>query len=354
MIVGLVVAIWISILSLGNHPTALFAIPGLLIYAVAVKPMAFLTKSTWAHVIGASLSTVLLYIYIYLRSIWHPIYNEGAGDGNIVQFLIYLTGARFHSDFVFSGGVDTSKSWLTFLQIGSDSLSWPILVIALLGIAASVARSKLKALPVILVPAGILLASFLFHDIEAESWFALAYVCLGILAGSMMAAIMETFSSLCGKGLKKSGARSVIPLFSEIGVASLLVAVIWSNVAINQVILDYSKPSPDYARAKRALRAVETPAVIIAPEYNAAEQLLFCLVTDPSRKVDWNVIKTNDFKAPITVLIAVNRDQAIEPFKKGYHVYIYAESAPLEADKFTLLPVDTGIGRRELYELEAK
>jgi hypothetical protein len=93
------VAVWFCILSFGNHLTALFSLPGLLIFSLVRKPSIYLRGKTWIHASAAIVVVACLYSYIFFRSGFNPAHNEGFINRDIHRMLDYLLAKDYSSEW---------------------------------------------------------------------------------------------------------------------------------------------------------------------------------------------------------------------------------------------------------------
>ena len=299
--------IWFLILAAAAHPCAVFAFPGLFLFALVYKPRVFLKAKTWLHAIGAVLTTAALYGYIFWRSFAPPTYNECLINGNFKNFLNYLA-AR---DYSWRWGVKenlAAQRWALFVQLGIKGLGrlgwltmWP-------GIIAIGVRNRLAAIPVVLVLAGTLGGALKYHTNDAESWISLTFpFCALLIASLAMWAIELVSRPGKAQGLTDRGMPSVLVNLLVAAVTVFMALGIIAHLKTNIVELDRSGPSKQHAQAERVVQSVRTPALIIPPSYTEVMDDCYCLYTDPRFKVKEFVLTwVNSPTVPIALVDGYN------------------------------------------------
>lgn len=348
-------ASWLFILSLANHPSTLVALPGFLVFALASRPRAFLRAAMWLHVAGAVLVVVALYGYIHLRSFAQPLYNECMLDGDLARFWDFVTAEGFRTQ-VGAKPDYLSSMWSVFVGMGIDALGKPGWFAAWVGIVPAAIRNRNRAFPLILVPAGVLIATSYFHAKEIESRLSPIYPFATLLAVSLAVWVVETVSALLRSRSRRGEVASRI--VERLGIAAILVALalgIANHLAVNLNCLDYSGPSEGHASAVRIVRAVERPCLILTNyDEDLALQLLYCICTNPDPEINRFpfVSSQNQELARLAVMALWNQEIAMRALSEGYHLYTAGENHRFpEDEQFDIVAVDTGTEPAELFEL---
>jgi hypothetical protein len=219
------------------------------------------------------------------------------------------------------------------------------------GLVVTAIRNPKRAIPLILIPVGLLAISFGFRDHEPESWLSPIYPFLCLLAVSPAIWLVEQTDRL----LKPKDPRvpgSILPSALLAATAVLLAIGVIHNVRMNYGELNLSRPSAQYALASRMIKAVQTPALIITPGYHEDQFILFALFTDKTRKITshpW--VSQNSPSVPVAVTDPWNPDVARSALANGSHVYVFATNAGEVGGRFTVRAVNTGVAPPELYEV---
>jgi hypothetical protein len=344
-------ATWLFIVSLGNHPTALFALPGLLIYALAIKPRVFLQARTWFHSLGAIVILAGLYSYIYWRSLAPPMYFEVQISGDFRQFVSgYLLASDYRN--LWGDRIGTIvQLWgkLTDEGVGAlGNIGWYVSLFAIFAlltfsIVTAAYRNGKYIIVLVLIPIGLAAAAVIFRDAEPESW----------LSPSVPLVLSAFFSALLWLVEYPKNRLSLVRL--GYGIALVLISGgIAANFHVNSGKLDFSGPSQEHTRALRIVGAVEAPAFVVTAGYDESEQFFYCLFTDPEcfakLRAAW---KDPASKLPIVAIGPWDQDATRQGLARalsaGKHIYIYPENVPEAEEQFSLLPVDTGVSPPELY-----
>jgi hypothetical protein len=338
------VAIWLHILSYGNHLTVLFALPGLIIFALVRKPSVFIKGQTWIHA-GSAIAVVLgLYGYILVRSTQNPVYNEGHINGDIQKFIYYITAQDYRANWTQYSSNEKHDRWKLFVTLSKTAFSNAGWFAMWLGICAAMFRDWRKAILIVLVPAGIMTASLVWKAEEPESYYAPCFLFSGILIGSLGVLIAETGSRLLSSSQDKNKQQSIAGMVINMVVSIVLIIGMLVNTQTNLKQLNFSKPNPEYARAKRITMAIQPQSLVFTAEYRYTMAIVYALRADKVRSDVAGIKATQTWDAKV----------AQDALNEGTHVYAFAEIAPRAKDLFDVRPVDTGTVQPELFELIPK
>jgi hypothetical protein len=335
-------AIWFWILSLGNHLTAMFALPGLIIYPLVLKPRVFARIRTWLHFAFALAVLVLLYLYIFFRADQHPLHSEVGMNGSLRTLFYYISGGPYAKSWFVYNSSEIQTLWNIFVREGIRALPLGVWFAGWIGIIAAFMRNWRRALVLTVVPAGLVWTVFIFRTVEPESYYSPAYLFMALLAGSLVMAVVDIIRRVPGATTRGSRAANQIAAWLVVVASLMLTAGIVINILTTIAQNDLSGPSPEYERAKRVIRTIETPALVFSPDYTNTMLLRYVLFGDGARS-----------DGPIATTQTWDEARATVALSEGQHVYVFAGNSDTARGSFSLRPVETGFGQPELYELSA-
>jgi hypothetical protein len=336
-------ATWFWVLSLGNHLTALFALPGLIIYPLVLKPRVFARYQTWLHFALAFVVLILLYLYIFFRANLNPLHSEVGMNGSLRTLFFYIGGGPYSKQWFAYSSSEIQTLWGVFVREGIRALSEFGWFAAWIGIIAAFIRNWRRALVLTLVPAGLVMTAFIFRTVEPESYFSPAYLFMALLAGSLIMVIVDILR-LPGEGpVPVAAIRSRAATWLVVVASVALTAGIAINILTTLSGNDLSGPSPQYERAKRVVGSVETPALVFTPDYTDTMLLRYVLFGDKART-----------DGPVATTQTWDQAKATSALSGGQHVYVFVEIADNARAAFTLEPVPAEASQPDLFELSPK
>jgi hypothetical protein len=318
-------AIWVFILSLANHPTAVLAFPGLLAFALMFRPRVFLKSTTWINAVAAILVVVGLYAYILIRSSYHPLNNEGEIDGNLQRFIYYIEAHRYWDQVMSQGW---AKQWETLkLLLFAVSMAFTPLgiVLPVMGVRSESKSSLRHSILFAAIPACLIASDFIYNTNEPESYLAASIPFLSIMTGSALYYIYNKYHTL--------KIERIIQAF--------YIVVILAHIAVTPFFINMSRPSPLYHEAQAIVSLVQTPCYIYAPEYVRA--MLCCYSAYADRLAgDGRVIMEQQREE------GWNPDDVRKRINDGFHVYVYPEP---DMGRFPGLVLNVVDEKLQLYEI---
>jgi len=351
----LYLAIWMFILGVANYPALAVALPGLLIFVLLVKPKVFLEKTVWYHALGVLMLSVVLYSYIFIRSMSIPIFSVEWIDGDWGRFWHYISCAQY--DHFFGLKPDyTSNLWSMFVGIGILTLSKPGWFASFLGIYTMAGIGN-RAVPLILIPTGFFLQTWFYHSHEPESRISPIYPFATLLAISFAIWLIDRVVKRVNRG-RDLEVRWVRYLRSSAYVLLVLamVAGITIHVRQNMVDLNYAGPSEDYRKVCRIMSSVEKPCIVVMTDYQLAVGYAYNMCNDPDITLESRPVITEEHPGikPWAVMYPWNSELVTEALEMGNNLYVIDRYMRLLEDQFDFTPVDTGTDRIELFKVTLK
>ncbi len=322
------VSVWAFMLSMANHPTAIFCLPGLLIFAIVRDHQIFLKRQTWLHVLLTVCVVAGLYLYLFIRSGGNPVHDELHANGSFQRLLEYLTAQDVSRDFTFYDSATRKQLWQMFIETGKSNFTLGLWYLIPVGIVFTLVRHVKQMLLIFLVPVIVLIFSFVYHTSEPESFFAIIYLFCALFLGELLTFV---FQRLKVGGNTVKWLKLVLYLF--------FTTAIMLQAGAGLVGYDFSGPNGDYHRAKRIVSAIETPALVYTHNYNHAMLLRYCQYVDGINEGDEIVIRVN-----------WDSDFTDSELEGNRNVYVYSEIVPAVDSEYSFIPVDTGSSEPEIYK----
>lgn len=353
--------IWIFFLSMANHPTSIFILPGLFIFTLVRKPRVYMDYRTWLHVLGALLIAIAFYSYIPIRSTQDHYWNEGLWDGplngDMHRFWLYLSGSDWSNDFGLK--LDNTREYFRILiQNLTANMGFIGIIFSVLGFLRLAFKNKPVFILLFLITASALSPILFFRTEEMPAWISPSIPFISILAGFCIHEILEALIFLTGKRdkQKNSPGCGFRALYNVAALVLLLAAGV--QMIARYPIIDRSGPSEEYQMAKRIVNAVEYPALLVPNDYKIGMRLAYSYYEDDSMKAEWpyyigimEEYRISD-AGPSTLLKWPWDEELVnDALEAGIHVYVIHSAIILAHENFWLMPIETGTDDPELMEV---
>jgi len=170
-----------------NHMTTILLAPGLLYLYFSVQSLSPASRRRLVRLIPAFLAGLSVYVYLPLRAGQSPPMNWGL-PVTAERFWWHLSGKQY-SVWMFSSFAVAKKQFAYFLSTYGPEFAYAGVVLALLGLIASIRSHRRLAIGLGLVFASSILYAINYDIHDIDSYFLLAYVCTALFASAGMAVV---------------------------------------------------------------------------------------------------------------------------------------------------------------------
>lgn len=172
------------ILGLGfaNHLTSFMLIPlGIIVFFAKTKKYEKKSRrKLFLFVIGATLLSVLLYLYLPFRSAQSPTFNWGEVSRSWDKFIYHVTGAQYQV-WMFSDGAAWKANLALFFKLIPSQITWIGIVILIYGFFILHKGDKVLFYSLLSTAFLCLFYSLNYSIHDIDSYFVTAYIVLFIL-----------------------------------------------------------------------------------------------------------------------------------------------------------------------------
>lgn len=346
----IITLMFLSGLSLTNHPSAMLMAPGLLLLVVIRGKGAGINWRAWLGALVIFFVPLLLYAYLPIRFSADPALNY-VGDYFDVDLatpsgLLWMISGRMFGPEVFGRSLKEAffqfgqlnvQLWLNFLGFG--------LLLVLYGLVRNRERRLLAV--VLFINALIVVAFFSFYDVVDNS--------------KMISPALVLICPLLAIGLKYFGRTSLEPGSQSspiriIAKSGLLIGIVLVAVYTNWHFVDRSQDRSAYEFAQDVLENVEPNALILAQWTSATPLEYFQLVEGQRSDTEildrglWALAARDSLHRSGIQNLSVNAPDLIREVEKAIQirpVYII-EDDPIFRDAFCMVKIEP-----EIYRLHA-
>lgn len=174
------------ILGLGfaNHLTSFMLIPmGLIVFYVKTKNYEKQSRrKLFLIIVGASLLSILLYLYLPIRSAQSPIFNWGEVHRSWDKFIYHVTGAQYRV-WMFSDGAAWKDNFVLFFKLIPSQITWIGILFSIYGFIVLYSGGKVLFYALISTAFLCLFYSLNYSIHDIDSYFVTAYIVLALLVG---------------------------------------------------------------------------------------------------------------------------------------------------------------------------
>ncbi|MER3523571.1 MAG: hypothetical protein C4326_05730 [Ignavibacteria bacterium] len=169
-------------LSFSNHMTTILLAPGLLYLYFASQGAG---AESWRRIARLSVPFFVglsAYLYLPLRASQSPLFNWG-NPVTLERFLWHWTGKQYRV-WIFSSTEAAARQFTYFVSTLPFEFAYAGIVVALIGAIAIWRGKRQLAITLVLLFVGCVLYSINYDIHDIDSYFLLAYVCIGLFAAA--------------------------------------------------------------------------------------------------------------------------------------------------------------------------
>jgi hypothetical protein len=250
-----------------NHPMVILLIPSFLFIVFATDRRIFRSGRALAGVALIVLVGAAQYLFILLRSSQNPAYTEGVVH-SARELVWFVTGASYKRHyFAFSLDQLAKISLPAYGRMLVSQFTFAGVFFAVIGFVLFFLRERVWATFFLLLYVTTVALYVNGPHIEQSIYFVPATMALAVAMGFI-------FVPFSGRG----AARGVVTV--------ALVVVLIANVMKNFAVVDLSGKREYGELADGVLRAVKPRSLILSPDYNWTEILLYKLLGEDARSGD--------------------------------------------------------------------
>ncbi len=267
-----------------NHPMVIVLIPSFLFIVLSTDRGIF---RSWRALVTIGLIILLgasQYLFILLRSYQSPVYCEGA-ISNLKELFWFVTGASYKRHyFAYNFNQVLTICLPGYIRILISQFTLPGLLLAIIGSVVFFLRERIWAIFFALLYVTTVALYINGPHIEQPIYFIPATIVITIAMGFITAPYK-------GRNL------------GSIVASLVLIAVLFKILIGNFSLVDLGGKNEYDGMADRVLSAVSTDSIILSPDYNWSEILLYKLLGEGSRAGDgvfvlhhWSPKELNNYR----------------------------------------------------------
>lgn len=188
----LILAGFVLGLGFANHLTSFMLIPlGLIIFWTKTKKYDKKSRrKLLLYIVGACLFSVLLYLYLPIRSAQLPTFNWGEVHRSWDKFIYHVTGAQYQV-WMFSSGAAWKDNFALFFKLIPSQLTWIGVIFLIYGLYVTYKSNKTIFFALISTAFLCLFYSLNYSIHDIDSYFITAYIVFAIVVGIAAKQIMN-------------------------------------------------------------------------------------------------------------------------------------------------------------------
>lgn len=259
-------------LSFGNHLMVISLLPAFLFFVIATDRRIFREPKAVITVCATVFLAASLYLFLLLRSGFHPVYCEGEVH-SLKELARFATGGTFSRRYFPLTARQVVTIYLPLYgRILVHQLTWPGIILAVCGFLSCWYRKRVWAIFLLLVSFTTIALYLNGPHIEQPLYF---------IPATMALTLFIPFAGMPLPGEKRLTAalrRFTVPALTAFLAAFLLIR--------NFPLEDLSGKTEYERAANRILERVRNDSIILSPNYHWTEVLLYKLLGEGSRAGD--------------------------------------------------------------------